>query len=44
MFSNAVFFFNIAAIAALCGFLKTTDFRSRKPTIKMGAETAGEIV
>lgn len=26
LFCNAVFFFNIAAIAALCGFLKTTDF------------------
>ena len=26
LFSNAVLFFNLAAIAALCGFLKTTDF------------------
>jgi hypothetical protein len=26
LFCNALFFFNFAAIAALCGFLKTTDF------------------
>jgi hypothetical protein len=26
LFCNALFFFNLAAIAALCGFLKTTDF------------------
>jgi uncharacterized membrane protein YphA (DoxX/SURF4 family) len=26
MFSNSIFFFNIAAIVALCGFLKTTIF------------------
>jgi len=26
LFSNGVLFFNIAAIVALCGFLKTTDF------------------
>jgi uncharacterized membrane protein YphA (DoxX/SURF4 family) len=34
LFCNALFFFNFAAIAALCGFLKTTDFarvrRARK--------------
>jgi hypothetical protein len=30
MFCNALFFFNLAAIAALCGFLKTTDFRRMK--------------
>ena len=30
LFGSAVFFFNVAAIAALCGFLKTTDFRSRR--------------
>jgi len=44
MFSNAIFFFNIAAIAALCGFLKTTDFRSREPAEMKRADTAGEIV
>lgn len=26
LFCNALFFFNLAAIAGLCGFLKTTDF------------------
>lgn len=26
LFCNAIFFFNLAVIAALCGFLKTTDF------------------
>ena len=35
LFCNALFFFNLAAVAALCGFLKTTDFRparcARKP-------------
>ena len=30
LFSNGVLFFNIAAIVALCGFLKTTDFGARK--------------
>ena len=30
LFSNGVLFFNIAAIVALCGFLKTTDFRSQQ--------------
>lgn len=30
LFSNGVLFFNIAAMVALCGFLKTTDFRSGK--------------
>jgi hypothetical protein len=44
MFSNAILFFNIAAIAALCGFLKTTDFRSRESAEMKRAETAGEIV
>jgi vitamin K-dependent gamma-carboxylase-like protein len=33
LFSNGVLFFNIAAIVALCGFLKTTDFRSGKKTL-----------
>lgn len=41
LFSNGVLFFNIAAIVALCGFLKTTDFQSRK---KASAEPAGQIV
>jgi hypothetical protein len=27
LFCNALFFFNVATIAALCGFLKTTDFK-----------------
>jgi len=27
LFGNALFFFNLAAIVALCGFLRTTDFR-----------------
>jgi len=27
LFCNALFFFNFAAIAALCGFLKTSDFK-----------------
>ena len=30
LFCNALFFFNFAAIAALCGFIKTSDFRWRK--------------
>jgi uncharacterized membrane protein YphA (DoxX/SURF4 family) len=41
LFSNGVLFFNIAAIVALCGFLKTTDFRSRKTTL---LAPAGQIV
>ena len=44
MFSNAIFFFNIAAIVALCGFLKTTDFRSREAAEMKRTDTAGEIV
>jgi uncharacterized membrane protein YphA (DoxX/SURF4 family) len=41
LFSNGVLFFNIAAIVALCGFLKTTDFRRReKPRVAF----AGQIV
>jgi hypothetical protein len=33
LFCNALFFFNLAAIAGLCGFLKTTDFRRRRAEI-----------
>lgn len=33
LFCNGVLFFNIAAIVALCGFLKTTDFPPRKKAI-----------
>jgi hypothetical protein len=40
-FSNGVLFFNIAAIVALCGFLRTTDFRSRNKT---RTQPAGQIV
>jgi Vitamin K-dependent gamma-carboxylase len=41
LFSNGVLFFNIAAIVALCGFLKTTDFRRReKPRVTF----AGQII
>jgi len=29
LFANGVLFFNIAAIVALCGFLRTSDFRGR---------------
>lgn len=44
LFSNGVLFFNIAAIVALCGFLKTTDFRPGKRTAEMGAAlSAGKI-
>ena len=41
LFSNGVLFFNIAAIVALCGFLKTTDFRSRKTALPA---PSGQIV
>lgn len=34
LFSNAVLFFNLAAIAALCGFLKTKDFARPKKARK----------
>lgn len=44
LFSNGVLFFNIAAIVALCGFLKNTDFRPRKSAEEKQPETAGEIV
>jgi hypothetical protein len=30
LFCNALFFFNLAAIVALCGFLRTTDFRRER--------------
>lgn len=43
LFSNGVLFFNIAAIVALCGFLKTTDFRPRKCAKEKQTVTAGEI-
>jgi uncharacterized membrane protein YphA (DoxX/SURF4 family) len=33
LFSNGVLFFNIAAIVALCGFLRASDFRSGKKTL-----------
>ncbi|GEM_PF-2186616 len=42
LFSNGVLFFNIAAIVALCGFLRTTDLRPRNKTIV--AEPAGQII
>jgi hypothetical protein len=41
LFSNGVLFFNIAAIVALCGFLKTTDFRRREKT---RVAFAGQII
>jgi hypothetical protein len=41
LFANGVLFFNIAAIVALFGFLKTTDFRSRENT---RTPPAGQIV
>ena len=41
LFSNGVLFFNIAAIVALCGFLKTTDFPIRKRTV---IAPAGQMV
>lgn len=41
LLSNGVLFFNIAAIVALCGFLKTTDFRFRKTAL---LAPAGQIV
>ena len=34
LFSNAVLFFNLAAVAALCGFLKTSDFARLKQAQK----------
>lgn len=34
LFCNAVLFFNFAAIAALCGFLKTTDFQGAMTTAR----------
>jgi hypothetical protein len=43
LFCNSVFFFNIAAIVALCGFLKTTDFRwSRRSAEIEPPATAGK--
>lgn len=41
LFSNGVLFFNIAAIVALCGFLKITDFRSPKNAV---TKPAGQII
>jgi Vitamin K-dependent gamma-carboxylase len=41
LFANGVLFFNIAAMVALCGFLKTTDFRSRKAVLP---GSSGQIV
>lgn len=44
LFANGVLFFNIAAIVALCGFLRTSDFRARaQPTVTNGALSAGKI-
>jgi len=37
LFCNALFFFNLAAIAGLCGFLKTTDFARLKRVRKQRA-------
>jgi hypothetical protein len=43
LFSNGVLFFNIAAIVALCGFLKRTDFRARTQSAPTGyAVSAGK--
>lgn len=44
LFSNGVLFFNIAAIVALCGFLKTTDFRSQQVVTPSPAGQISESV
>ena len=38
LFGNALLFFNFAAITALCGFLKTTDFKRRRRKVHAIAE------
>lgn len=40
LFCNALFFFNLAAITALCGFLKTTDFRPAPSSERQHGEPA----
>lgn len=40
LFGNALLFFNLAAITALCGFLKTTDFNRTKSAPKPEATEA----
>lgn len=43
LFANGVLFFNIAAIVALCGFLRTSDFRSQtEPATIDSAVSAGK--
>lgn len=45
LLANGVLFFNIAAIVALCGFLKTTDFRrhTQPAVLPDNAVSAGKI-
>jgi uncharacterized membrane protein YphA (DoxX/SURF4 family) len=44
LFCNALFFFNLAAIAALCGFLKTTDFTWLKRARRLKATDVARTV
>jgi hypothetical protein len=40
LFGSAIFFFNLAVIAALCSFLKTTDFSRAKSAHRLAVTDA----